>query len=89
MSAPNDPGHRMTADEVKRRIEAGLPGAVADVRTPDEVHFDARVVAAQFEGLRTLKRHQLVYGAIGTAVGGEIHALALETLTPAEAATRG
>ena len=75
----------MTADEVRRRIEAGIEQARAEVRTADEVHFDAVVVAPAFEGKRTLQRHQMVYGAIGEAVGGEIHALSLRTLTPEEA----
>lgn len=79
----------MNAEEVRRRIEAALPGAEAQVRSDDNVHFEAIVVAPQFEGLRTLKRHQLVYAALGAAVGGEIHALSLDTPTPAELAARG
>ena len=75
----------MTADEVRRRIEAGIDDAQAQVRTADEVHFEAVVVAPAFQGKRTLQRHQMVYGAIGEAVGGEIHALSLRTLTPEEA----
>lgn len=75
----------MTADEVKSRIEAGIDGAMAVVRTADEVHFEAQVVAPGFQGKRTLQRHQMVYAAIGEAVGGEIHALSLRTLTPEEA----
>jgi acid stress-induced BolA-like protein IbaG/YrbA len=78
----------MNAAEVKQKIEAGLPGARVQVRSDDNVHFEALVVAPQFEGLRTLQRHQLVYGAIGAAVGGEIHALALETPSPSEWAAR-
>ena len=78
----------MTADEVKQKIEAALPGATVRVRSDDNVHFEALVIAPQFEGLRTLKRHQLVYASIGEAVGGEVHALSLETPTPAEWAAR-
>jgi len=74
----------MTADEVQQKIEAALPGADVRVRSGDNVHFEALVVAPQFEGLRTIKRHQLVYATLGEAVGGEIHALSLETVTPAE-----
>ncbi|MBM5812592.1 MAG: BolA family transcriptional regulator [Gammaproteobacteria bacterium] len=74
----------MTVDEIRRRIEAALPGARAEVQSDDGVHFVARVVAPQFTGRRTLQRHQLVYGALGAAVGGEIHALALDTLAPGE-----
>ena len=79
----------MNAQEVSRRIEAALPGASAQVLSDDNVHFEARVVAPQFEGLRTIRRHQLVYAALGAAVGGEIHALSLDTPTPAEFAARG
>ena len=78
----------MTADEVQQKIEAALPGATVRVRSDDNVHFEALVIASQFEGLRTLKRHQLVYASIGEAVGGEVHALSLETPTPAEWAAR-
>lgn len=78
----------MNANEVKRRIEAGLPGARVTVRSDDNVHFEAVIVAPQFEGVRTLKRHQLVYGTLGGAMGGEIHALALDTQSPSEFAAR-
>jgi acid stress-induced BolA-like protein IbaG/YrbA len=74
----------MTANEVRKKIEAALPGATVQVRSEDNVHFEALVVAPQFEGLRSIKRHQLVYATLGAAVGGEIHALSLETATPAE-----
>ena len=78
----------MTADEGQQKIEVALPGATGHVRPGDNVHFEALIVAAQFDGLRTIKRHQLVYAALGEAVGGEIHALSLETPTPAECAAR-
>ena len=76
----------MDAAAVKARIEAGLPGATAQVQTPDNTHFEALVVAPQFGGLRPLKRHQLVYAAIGAEVGRELHALSIRALTPEEAA---
>jgi acid stress-induced BolA-like protein IbaG/YrbA len=79
----------MNADQVRSRIEAGLPGSRASVRTDDDTHFEALVVAAQFAGKRPLQRHQLVYGTLGQAVGREIHALSIEALTPDEAAARG
>ena len=79
----------MNAAEVKSRIEAGLPGSQATVQSEDDVHFAARVVAAQFAGLRPLQRHQRVYATLGEAVGREIHALSVEALTPEESAARG
>lgn len=79
----------MDAAAVKARIEAGLPGATAQVQTADNTHFEALVVAPQFAGLRPLKRHQLVYGAVGHEVGREVHALSITAYTPEEAAAAG
>ena len=78
----------MTPDQVRVQIEAALPGATVEVRSEDNVHFEALVVAEQFTGLRTIQRHQMVYRALGAAVGREIHALSLDTPAPAEWARR-
>ena len=78
----------MSPAEISQRIESALPGAEVRVASEDGVHFSALVVAPQFEGLRAIARHQLVYRALGTAVGGAIHALSLDTPTPAEWAER-
>jgi acid stress-induced BolA-like protein IbaG/YrbA len=78
----------MTPEQVRVQIEQALPGATVEVRSADNVHFEALVVAAQFAGLRTLQRHQLVYRALGAAVGKEIHALSLDTPAPEEWALR-
>jgi len=67
-------------------IERGLPGAQVHVDGPDGVHFEARVVSGAFAGKRPLARHKLVYATLGDKMGGEIHALALTTLTPEECA---
>jgi acid stress-induced BolA-like protein IbaG/YrbA len=74
----------MQAAEIQRLIESGLPGAVVTVRGDDGAHFEAEVVAAAFEGKRTLDRHRMVYATLGARMGREIHALSLSTLTPAE-----
>ena len=71
-----------TADDVKARIEAKIPGATADVQSPDNVHFSARVVAGAFSGLSRIQQHRLVYAALEGELGGEIHALQLKTETP-------
>ncbi|MGA0585867.1 BolA family protein [Dyella sp. KRB-257] len=78
----------MDAERIQALIESGLPGARADVRGADGVHFEATVVAEQFAGKLPLARHRLVYATLGDLMGGAIHALALKTLTPAEAAAR-
>jgi acid stress-induced BolA-like protein IbaG/YrbA len=75
----------MNPSEVKALIESGLPGAHVQVESDDNTHFAASVVASQFEGKRTIQRHQMVYATLGQLVGREIHALSLEVKTPAEA----
>jgi acid stress-induced BolA-like protein IbaG/YrbA len=75
----------MNAEEVARLIRAGLPGADVRVQSEDQTHFAARIVAEQFSGLRSVARHQLVYRTLGERMGGAIHALSIEALTPAEA----
>jgi acid stress-induced BolA-like protein IbaG/YrbA len=74
----------MTADEVTRLIRAGLPDAEIRVMTDDDTHFEAVVIDPQFEGKRSLQRHQLVYEALGQRMGREIHALSIQACTPAE-----
>jgi acid stress-induced BolA-like protein IbaG/YrbA len=75
---------RMKSTQIEELIRAGLPDATVQVRSGDTVHFEAVVVSGEFEGKRPLQRHQLVYRALGERMGGEIHALQLSTLTPAE-----
>ena len=76
----------MNAAEVQSLIETGLPGALVRVSSPDDTHFEAVIVAPQFEGKRTIQRHQLVYGTLGARMGREIHALTMQVLSPKEAA---
>lgn len=70
-------------------IQEALPNARVDVRSDDNVHFAAQVVSPDFNGLSRIRRHQLVYGALGERMGGEIHALSLRTLTPEEVSGQG
>ena len=79
-------GTPMTPEQIRELIETGLPGATADVQGDDGVHFEATVVSEAFRGKLPLARHRMVYATLGTRMGGEIHALALRTLTPEEAA---
>ena len=71
----------MQADELKKLIEAGVPGAEVRVQG-DGDHFEATVVSANFEGKSMVQQHQIVYGVLGDLMHGEVHALALRTLTP-------
>jgi len=79
----------MNPQQVAQIIESGLPGAKALVKSDDNVHFEAVVIAAAFAGKRRVQRHQLVYAILGPAVGNEIHALALQVFTPEEFASQG
>jgi acid stress-induced BolA-like protein IbaG/YrbA len=72
-----------TPDELKQRIEAAIPGAEADVESPDNVHFQAVVRSSAFEGLNRVQQHRLVYGAFEPGeLGGAVHALQLKTEVP-------
>ena len=70
----------VTTDEIKQRIEAGLPAARAEV-TGDGHHFRAEIVAPAFGGLSRIQQHNLVYELFGSELGGRIHALSLKTST--------
>ena len=50
-------------------------------------HFRVRIVSADFAGLRTVQRHQLVYRSLGDLMQTDIHALGIAALTPGEAAS--
>lgn len=79
----------MEPQQVARLISDGMAGSTVTVRSDDNVHFEAVVVSDAFVGKRAVQRHQLVYAALGPAVGNEIHALALQVFTPQEFAARG
>ncbi|MBN6149510.1 BolA/IbaG family iron-sulfur metabolism protein [Xanthomonas sp. AmX2] len=76
----------MDAETIRKLIEAGLPGARAQVQGDDGVHFEATVVCEAFAGKLPLARHRMVYATLGDLMGDAIHALALTTLTPDQAA---
>ena len=70
-----------SAEEIKQRIEAAIPGAQAEVEdyTGGGDHFRATVVAAAFAGRSRIEQHKLVYDVFGAEIGGPIHALSLKT----------
>lgn len=51
--------------------------------TGTQDHYQARIVSSAFESKTPIEQHQLVYGALGAAMHGPIHAFALKTYTPA------
>ncbi|MGH2876343.1 MAG: BolA family protein [Solirubrobacteraceae bacterium] len=68
----------VTTDEIRDRIEAGIPGAVASV-SGDGHHFSAVVSAPAFAGMPRIAQHRLVYDVFGSEVGDRIHALSIQT----------
>jgi stress-induced morphogen len=68
----------VSPDELRTRIESGIPGAQAEV-TGDGQHFNAVVESPAFAGLTRIAQHRLVYDVFGDEVGSRIHALSIQT----------
>ncbi len=76
----------MNAVDIERMIKEGLPGAKVEIRdlAGDGNHYSANVVSAEFKGKSRIQQHQMVYAALKGRMGGELHALALQTGVPEE-----
>ncbi|MEQ7873205.1 BolA family transcriptional regulator [Sphingomonas sp. ASV193] len=74
----------MRADEIEALILAAMPDAAVEIRdlAGDGDHYAAKVISPSFAGLSRVRQHQLVYQALGGRMGGELHALQLETAIP-------
>jgi stress-induced morphogen len=74
----------MAASEIERLIREAIPDAEVTIKdlAGDGDHYAARVVSATFAELPRVKQHQRVYAALGHRMGGELHALQLETAAP-------
>ena len=72
------------ASEIEALIRAGMPCETVIIEGDDGVHFSGIVVSTAFEGLTRVRCHQAVYATLGSLMGGEIHALQLQTYTPAQ-----
>ena len=77
----------VTPDSIRNSLATGLPCEHLEV-SGDGHHFEALIVSAAFAGLSRIKQHQLVYAALGDRMREEIHALSMQTLTPAQWAER-
>lgn len=74
----------MAAADIETLIRESIPDAhvtIEDLRGDDD-HYAALVVSSAFEGVSRVKQHQMVYAALKGRMGGELHALALQTATP-------
>ncbi len=74
----------MAADEIERLIRDAIPDAEVTITdlAGDGDHYAARVVSSTFAGMPRLRQHQRVYAALGSRMGGELHALQLTTAAP-------
>lgn len=74
----------MAASEIEAMIRAALPDAAVTVEdlAGDGDHYAATVTSEAFRGLSRVRQHQLVYAALHGRMGGELHALALQTSPP-------
>ena len=74
----------MQAGEIEALIKAALPDASVTIEdlAGDGDHYAATVVSASFKGISRVKQHQIVYAALRGRMGGELHALALQTSSP-------
>ena len=75
----------MSQPALEAALREGFPDATIEIQdlAGDGDHYKARIVSAAFAGLNRVKQHQLVYAALKGKMGGELHALALETSAPA------
>lgn len=71
----------MTLEEVKQKIQNGLPGSQVEIQDPrrDGVHIKAIVVYEGFANHSMLEQHRMVYDTLKDELKSELHALALET----------
>ncbi len=70
--------------EIEELIREAFPDATVIVTdlAGDGDHFGARVISKAFAGKSRIQQHQMVYAALKGKMGGELHALALETAAP-------
>ncbi len=74
----------MSQDALEAALREGFPDATIEIEdlAGDGDHYKARIVSTAFAGMPRVRQHQLVYAALKGRMGGELHALALETSAP-------
>lgn len=74
----------MALEDLETALREGFPDAEIQIQdlAGDGDHYRARIVSTAFAGLPRVRQHQLVYAALKGKMGGELHALALETSAP-------
>ncbi|KAB0680874.1 BolA/IbaG family iron-sulfur metabolism protein [Aureimonas leprariae] len=74
----------MNARDIEKMIKDAIPDATVTIRdlAGDGDHYAAEIVAESFRGKSRVQQHQMVYQALQGNMGGELHALALQTSAP-------
>ena len=74
----------MNASEIEHLIREALPDARVEIRdlAGDGDHYAANVISPSFRGKSRVQQHQMIYAALKGRMGGELHALALQTSAP-------
>ena len=74
----------MPAADIERLIKEALPDAEVTIRdlAGDGDHYAAEVISAAFKGKTRVQQHKMVYDALKGRMGGELHALSLQTSAP-------
>lgn len=74
----------MTQIEIQTLIQEAIPESLVEITdlAGDGDHYEVRVQASIFEGKTRIQQHRLVYEALGSRMGGILHALAIKTYTP-------
>ena len=74
----------MPAAAIEALILAAIPDAQVTITdlVGDGDHYAAHVISASFTGKPRIAQHKAVFAALGTRMGGELHALQLTTATP-------
>ena len=74
----------MDAGAIESLIKESIPDAQVTIQdlAGDGDHYAALVVSTAFAGKTRVQQHQMVYQAPEGRMGGELHALALQTSAP-------
>lgn len=85
----------MTADTIRQKLEQALQPELLEIVDHSAAHaghygnqggghYNVTIVSSHFEGKSLVKRHQMIYQALGDMMKQEIHALSINALTPSE-----
>jgi stress-induced morphogen len=71
----------MAAKEIEKLIHEAFPDAEVTIKdlAGDGDHYAAMVVSSAFKGKTRVQQHQMVYDALKGRMGGQLHALSLQT----------